>query len=235
MAYIWDIVVIVILGLTVFFGYRRGFLQTVVQLVGCVAAFVIALSISSPAANAVFDSFIAEGVETRLTESLNNVADVPMEEKLDAAIAELPKPIGSMLQNNTQLQATIDELSANVSSSVEALVKSVVQSVIRPIVVALLQFIIFILAFLILLFVAKLLAKLIKPVSKLPLIRQVDGTLGAVLGALKGAVFVCVLVSVLQLIAATGSGKGPITQEILDNTIVVQYVADINLLSGVFS
>ena len=235
MSYILDAVIVIVLGLTIFFGYRRGFLQTVVQLVGCVAAFVIALSISSPAAAFVFDSYIAGGIETQLTQTLDSVADVPVEEKLDAAIAELPIPVAAILQNNTQLQTTIDELSENVSASVEALVESVVQTVIKPIVVALLQFVIFILAFLILMFVAKLLAKLIKPVSKLPLVRQVDGTLGALLGALKGALFVCVLIAVLQLVAATGGGKGPITQTALDNTWIVKYIADINPLSGFFA
>lgn len=235
MTYILDIAVLVILGLTVFFGYRRGFLQTVVQLVGCVAAFIIALSISTPAANTVFDSFVAESVETRVVESLNDVADVPVEEKLDAAIAELPKPVGALLKNNAQLQEAVDELGTSMSASVDSLAKSLVQTVVRPVVVTVLQLLIFVLAFLLLLLIAKLLVRVVKPIAKLPVIRQIDGTLGAVLGVLKGALFVCVLVSVLQLIAVAASDNGPITQNVLDNTLLVRYIADINPLKGILS
>ena len=235
MTYILDIAVLVILGLTVFFGYRRGFLQTVAQLIGCVAAFVIALSISTPVANTVFDSFIAESVETRVEDSLNSVADVPIEEKLDAVIAELPKPVGVLLENNAQLQATVDELGTSMSASVESLARSLVQTVVRPVVVTLLQLLIFVLAFLILLLIAKLLVRVVKPIAKLPVIRQIDGTLGAVLGAVKGALFVCVLVSVLQLIAVAASDNGLITQSVLDSTMLVRYIANINPLKGILA
>lgn len=235
MKYILDLAVLVILILTVVFGYRRGFLQTVVQLLGCVAAFVIALSISTPASKAIFDSFVAESAETHLVESLNNATGGSVSGKLDAVIADLPKPIGSLLQNNTQLQATIDELGTSMSSSVETMAESVVQAVIRPIVVTLLQLLVFVLAFILLLLLAKLLTKLIKPVAKLPVIRQVDGILGAMLGAVKGALFVCVLVSLVQLIAAASSNTGPLTQAVLDDTVLVKYVASINPLAGIIA
>ncbi len=229
---ILDIIVILILVLTIVLGYRRGFLRSLIQLIGCIAAFVLAFTLSTPIAEFTFDGFLAEGVKTQLTEALSGITEVPPADQLHTLLQELPSPIVSVLENNTQLQETLQELSGTIETSTASLVETLMAQVIRPITVSLIQFIVFILLFVVLLFVAKLLAKLIKPVAKLPLIRQADGALGAALGLIKGAVLVLALVTVIQLIAATGSQDGFITQDMVDNSTLVSWIAEINPITN---
>lgn len=229
MKYILDGIAILILVITIIVGYRRGFLKSLVQFIGCVAAFILAFSLSAPAANFTFDTFLAEGLENTLTEALVTNADAAPTELLQS----LPEPILAVLENSTQLQATLENLGDAAASTAETAVETLMTSVIRPVAVSLIQFVAFILLFVILMFVARLLAKVIKPITKLPLLRQVDGALGAVLGLIKGVLFTIAFVSVVQLIAATGSPDSLVTQEMVESSILVSWIAEINPLVGV--
>lgn len=232
MAYILDIIVILILVLTIVLGYHRGFLRSLIQLVGCIAAFVLAFILSTPVSEFVYDSFLANGIETQLTEVFAGVTEVPAADQLNTLLQDLPAPIVSIVENNTQLQETLEEISGTVASSTEALVETVISNIVRPVAVSLIQFIVFILLFIILLFVSKLLAKLIKPVTKLPLIRQADGALGAALGLVKGALFVLALVTVIQFMVATGPNSGLVTQNTVDNSVLVSWITEVNPITN---
>ncbi len=228
MALILDIAAVVIVAVTVYFGYRRGFLRSLIQFIGCVAAFIVALTFSKPIATFTFDSFLAGGIETKLTETVGSVAEIPTSfEQMETLFEDLPGPIVSVLENNVNLQESLENLSTSVAGTTESFVQALMDTIIRPVAVSLIQFIVFILLFIILLFVVRLIARLIKPITKLPLLHQVDGALGAVLGLIKGAIFLLALVSVLQLLVAT-TQDGWITQATMEETVVVKWIAEIN-------
>ena len=235
MAYVFDLIIVCTLIFMIVIGYRRGFVQSLVQIAGYVLAFVLALSLSTPIANAVFDGAIAEGVETKLTESFVGAVDGSPSEKANAFIEGLPGPIASALLKNESVTDTLRDLDENLELSAQKFAETVVENAIRPVVVSLIRIVLFILLFILLSLAIKLLAKLFKPLTNLPLIRQVDGVLGAVLGLLKGIVFVLAFVSILQLVAALSPADGAFTQETLDGGLLIGWIADINPLSGVIA
>ncbi len=224
MTYILDGIVLLIVVLTVVLGYRRGFLKSLIQFVGCIAAFVLAFTLSAPVSNFVFDNFVANGLEKTLSETVvNNVDSAPAE-----LLEGLPQPILAFLGNNAQLQTALDNLEGSAITTAESMVDTLMSVVVRPVMVWIIQFVAFILLFIVLSFVAKVLAKLVRPITKLPLLHQADGGLGAVLGLIKGAVFAIAFVSVVQLIAATASSDALITQDMINNSILVRWIAEIN-------
>ena len=94
--------------------------------------------------------------------------------------------------------------------------------VIRPLAIGLFCVVLFIILVILLLVLVKLLTALIKPVSKLPVIRQADGLLGAAIGLAKAVLFVLIAVSVMQLLASSGK---LITMEQLQDTLLASWVA----------
>lgn len=233
MSYIIDIIAIAILAIVLIVGYKQGFIQSLLRLVGCIAAFVLAFSFSAPAAEFIYDSWVAPGLETKLLENVGETTKTTVSEQLSALLEGLPAPIATVLENNDKLQDSLGQLGDNAASTGEALVGAVMQNVIEPITVALLRFVVFILLFLVLLFVAKLLVKLVKPITKLPLVRQADGLLGAAFGAVKGVIFVLAFVTIIQIIAATSAPDALITQEVIDKSYLVKWIADVNPLAGI--
>lgn len=234
MPYILDAVVVIIIAVTAIVGYRRGFIRTIIQLVGCVVAFVLALSLSNTVSSMVYDGMLRDGlhekIETAWSETVVEGAAQTLTEQTETIFDTLPKFVQVALDTETITQGIRDSVGNDQTGT--AVADYLVDDLIRPVMVAVIRFVAFLILFAILMLLIRLLEKLMKPLTKLPLIRQTDGLLGAVVGLIKGAIFALVAVTIMQLIA-TGTTTGPFTQENLDNSIVAGWVAEINPLSSV--
>ncbi len=234
MSYILDAIVVIVIAVTAFIGYRRGFIRTIIQLAGCIVAFILALSLSNTVSTMVYDGLLRdnlhEKIETVWTETAVEGAAQTLTEQAEAILDTLPEFVQTTLDTETITQGIHDSV-GNDQTGV-AVADYLVDDLIRPIIVAVIRFVAFLILFAILMFVIRLLEKLLKPLTKMPLVRQTDGLLGAVVGLVKGIVFALVAVTIMQLIA-TGATTGPFTQENLDNSVVVGWVAEINPLSAV--
>ncbi len=233
MAYILDAIVLAVVAVTVFLGYRRGFIRTIIQLVGCVVAFALALSLSATVSNYVYDEMLRdslhEKIETVWNDTVVEGATATITEQVDSVLDSLPSFVTATLDTDTLVEGIRGSVGNTDTGT--AVADYLVDEMLRPLVVAVLRFIAFLVLYLLLMLVIRLLEKLLTPLIKLPLIRQTDGTLGAVIGFLKGAVFALVAVTIMQLIAS-GTTAGLFTQENLDKSIVAGWLAEINPISS---
>ena len=234
MPYILDAIVVIIIAVTAIVGYRRGFIRTIIQLVGCVVAFVLALSLSSTVSSMVYDGMLRGGlhekIETAWNETVVEGAAQTLTEQTEAVFDTLPQFVQIALDTETITQGIYDSV-GNDQTGV-AVADYLVDDLIRPIMVAVIRFVAFLILFAVLMLLIRLLEKLLKPLTKLPLVRQTDGLLGAVVGLIKGVIFALVAITIVQLFAS-GMTTGPFTRENLDNSIVSGWLADINPLSSV--
>ena len=204
------------------------------QLAVWVVSFVLALFLSSPIAGAVFDGLIAEGIKSSLSESLQGSELLSPAEKVETLLDGLPAPISSILENNEGLRDALEEMDEDSAVTADSVAHSVVNKVVRPVTVVLLRFVVFFILFIGLLFVLRFVKKLLKPVSHLPIIRKVDGILGALLGVFKGIIFVLAVVSVIRIVAALSSPDALISQKTVDDTWLVSWISDINPITNMF-
>ncbi|MBO5928520.1 MAG: CvpA family protein [Clostridia bacterium] len=230
MNWILDGIVILLLVISLILGYRRGFIRTAIQLAGYVFAFLVALSLSQTVAKFVYDGFIDEGIRQSIGTAFTENAGNTVTEKVEGVLDTLPDFLKTALSKNENVQNTLATITEKTENTVTAVTETIISQIIRPIVVTLLRFVAFLILFLLLLLIVALLGKLVKPVSKLPLIRQVDGTLGLLLGLVKGCVLSLVAVTVIQLIITSGSTTGPFTAENLKNSFLASWIADNNPL-----
>ncbi len=232
MPYILDAIVVIIIAVTAIVGYRRGFIRTIIQLAGCIVAFILALSLSGTVATMVYDEILRDGlhekIETAWSETVVEGAAQTVTEQTEAVLDTLPEFVQTALDAETITQGIRDSVGNDQTGT--AVADYLVDDLIRPLMVAVIRFIAFLLLFAISMLLIRLLEKLLKPLTKIPLVRQTDGLLGAIVGLVKGVVFAVVAVTIIQLIA-TGTTTGPFTQENLDNSLVAGWVAEINPLS----
>ena len=229
MTYILDGAIILILVVAIALGYRRGFVRSVVQLAGLIAAFVLAFSLSATLAGLAFDNFASEPLQESITQALQENVSSSASEQVQTALDALPEFLVNALNANETAQAALDGLSKQVNDSAPALAETVVVDILRPLAVALLRFLLFLLLFLGLMIVVKLVTKLIKPLTKLPVIRQADGALGAVIGLAKGVLFVLVAVTVMQLLAPSDI---LLSADDLNNSFLVSWIAAHNPIAA---
>lgn len=133
-----------------------------------------------------------------------------------------------MLNNSgwiDRAMAEIDDLGTYQAADVA---RSVVTYVVRPVAVSLLSMVAFLILFILFMIAVSLLARLVGKLLRLPVLRQVDGILGAVLGTVEGVVVSLVVVAVLQIVAASASSDAWITRQDIENTVIVSALGEIN-------
>ena len=233
MAYILDGAAILVVLLAVFIGYHRGFVRSLIQLVGLIAAAVIAAVLSTGIAALVFDSFISDGLTETISTKIQATDTSSAAESVQQALQELPAPIVHALEQYIGTpHEIVSGLEGSLSGSAQAVAETVVKSVVRPVAVALLRFLVFFILFILLMIVVGLVAKLVNGLFKVPVLKQVNGVLGAVVGVVQGILFLFVAVTVLQLVTASTSADAAVSSKDVEDSILVGFMADHNPITN---
>ena len=109
---------------------------------------------------------------------------------------------------------------------------ALVNDVFRPVGVLLIRMVSFLLLFIVLMIAAHFLANVISKVFRLPLLRQADGLLGALFGAVEGVILALAAVTVMQMLAASTAEDALISQQDIEDTVIVSAMAEINPVTG---
>ena len=232
MKYLLDAVVILIFLLCVFIGRKRGFIKTVAGIVAFLAALAVSMLLSGPVAGLVYDKAvepsIVETVDTKLEETKGTAI-----EQLDNAYQSLPNMVKNLLAQAgvTDVNGLSDRLPTDGAETIGHSVNAVVEPLLLPLIKALCSLVLFFIAYI----AASIVLRVLNIIAKLPLLKQLNKTLGLVGGIVSGALWALLAVTVIQVIAATGSADSTITLQTVSETVVVNWVAGINPLGGALS
>lgn len=183
MAIIIDIVIVAIIALCLFLGYRRGFTGSLLKILSFVLAIVIAFILFKPVSNLVIN-------HTKWDDSLKTSIEQFITEKTST-----PEERSSLPQ---VIVDYIDETMAqSVNEAKEVAIENTAQSVTNLIVNAGVWIAVFIIARILLIFI-KFITALI---AKLPVIKQFDKLGGILYGILEAFVILYVLLAIISFIA----------------------------------
>lgn len=230
MAYVFDIAVILILLITILVGYRRGFVKSILKLVGCIIAAILAGTFSLMAAQSVFDHMIAPTIEATIEKQISDIDTADIGTEIQNAMDSLPDVVQDMLSvygvdSADQIVKYIDQLA---NKSISEVTHAVTANVIRPAIIPGLRMLFYIIIFILLSVLINVLSNFISRFFRLPVIRQFDGLLGSVIGAIEGVVWVLLIVTVIQLFATYSTEKSWIKQEDVEKSILVSRIAEVN-------
>ena len=233
MGYVLDIAVVAVFALTVFRGYKNGFLHSVIGFVGMIAAVVLAFSLSGPIAEGSFNLFVKgptqSAIETRVEEAIAASGGDATKISLQAAEESLPGFVKSMMEKNgVTLSSLIGKLDAGTESVAKAIANKVTETVVKPVVVLLVRCIVGIVLLIALLIVAAILGKLLRGILRVTPLKTLDGVLGAVLGALKGVLWALLLVTIMQMIAGFTAPDAVVSEKAIEESVVVSRIAEVN-------
>lgn len=183
MAIIIDIVIVAIIALCLFLGYRRGLTGSLLKILSFVLAIVIAFILFKPVSNLVinhtkWDDSLKTSIEQFITEKTSTP-----EEK-----SSLPQVIVDYID---------ETMAQSVNEAKEVAIENTAQSVTNLIVNAGVWIAVFIIARTLLIFI-KFITALI---AKLPVIKQFDKLGGILYGILEAFVILYVLLAIISFIA----------------------------------
>lgn len=225
---ILDAVTVAVAVLFVVIGCRRGFIKSVVRLVGFVAAIVVSAIVSAPVAQLLYDHFLYEPVQQIVLEQVQQgvaAAATTLNEQIMAVIGALPEGVQSLLD---MYGVDVAELSGTAVSA-EELVPTIMEKIITPLCVGVLQLIVFLVLFIVLFILIRLLGKLLDKIfASLPVIKQANGVLGGLLGFAEAVLVLFVLCFALQLYMTLTGADSLVAVEDIQKTYILRFVMDIN-------
>ncbi len=185
MGIVLDIIIVLIIGLCAFLAAKKGFVLTLIELVGFIIAIVIATNVSAPLAQITYDKAIKPTVTNAIASSFESDASEALENIPDF-VTSIFKEAGFDLSGiTTEAGESVGEAAARITDTV---VKSSVVNILKAIYTIPLFFILMI--------VVKLLAKLVNSLFKGVVLGGANKVLGCLLGGAKGILF-AVLFSLL--------------------------------------
>ena len=215
MSAILDIITVVLFIGIILSSVSRGFVRSVVELIGIIVSFLVASALSIPFGNWIYLHFIK----------------APLTSGASSYIASLS---GSAEQSFRQFLAnyhlSADFLSSTAGSAGSAGNSALVSGLVDPMGNLIGRGIAFILLFLVCMFAVHLIARVGDVVNKLPLIGGLNRLLGALIGVVKAVLvmfLVCTLVEILIPVFAVQKNP-PITNTTIESTYVFQYFYHIN-------
>lgn len=227
--FILDIFFLAFTVLTIFIARKKGFILSFLDFAAFFLAVFLAIPVSGWLAEGVYNTFISQGVVTALEAQLPSAASGA---EIAAQVNEVLKGFPDFVTAYaSSIGIDISEISRQVSAagaSVGSLAQTVEANIVAPIVTAVCKAIIFVILLIIFVILLKIAARLINQFFKLPVLKTLNGTLGAVLGVFKAAVGIVIICSVIGLIGELTAESTPVIQNSVNDSIVAEFVNDHN-------
>lgn len=224
MSFILDAIIVLIVLFFAFLSAKKGFVRTLIEVIGFVAAIIVAFTISTPIANTVYDitiePFVAKTVESAVSEGAANANSA-----IDAVWNKMP----AFLTESSFLNLSKDNITTSVNgqttSNTAQLTNTISQSFLKPAVSKLLSVLISVILIVVLLFVVKILAKYINKLFTFSVVGDINKTLGGILGLVKGvavAVIFCLVVSLI--LSFTKNGFLIFTYDAINSSYIFKFL-----------
>lgn len=206
-----DIVVILIIILTAFIGYKRGFIKTVISLSAFFIAIIVSLLLYKPVAvilteKTSIDEWIKERVmNTRVTTSGDTIVLVTEEKKEEEEeISNEELNVETEEEKQNAVAAILSDLPNTISQSlnisqIKENAKQELANKLSELIMNLLSLIVIFLLVRITLIVAEF---LLNSAAELPVIKQINEVLGMTLGGILGLISTYIAFAIITLISS---------------------------------
>lgn len=229
MSFVLDIIVVLIIALFVFLSARRGFVRTLIEVVGFVLAAVLAFSLSAPITTAICENGIKPIIEEATLSALDDAPFEDVAETTEGIWDELPDFVVNVAEAAGITKGTVKESISNTASqTAHGVATHITDNIFIPIVSNIIKTIVTFLLFLAFIVLVMFLARIINKLFSGFILGKFNRILGGALGAIKGAVIAaifCLLFSII--VKLSPNGVLSITTETLDSTYIFSRILDI--------
>ncbi len=213
-----DIAVVVIVIVSVIFGFKRGLLSSLISLAGSIASFIGASYLSDIVSRWVYDTFISSRIVSSISDNITQSTDG------DSFLNMLEN---SSLGNFIDMQKATDAIGGffqgasdlDPSGNAELLANTLVM----PSVVSVINIIVFILLLIIFLTLCGIIIKVSDGLNYVPIIGGLNRFFGGVVGVFIGVV-ICVIIATLVNIIIPLLNSSDLIESWIDNSTVFSII-----------
>ena len=243
MSYIIDLFILLIIALCVCISAKKGFVKTIIGLVGFILATYLSFTLSSPLANITYDKIVEPtiiksiGTAENVSEEMENVSEEI--ENISGAIENSNIDIDNIWdslpdvvkENAEKLGVSKKDLDTNfdefISGKKELTVQNLSQEVIKPLVSKLIEMIYSIIIMIVLMFIINIIASIINKLFTFSLVGSLNKILGGVVGIPKGVIYSVLFCMIVSVVVKFTGGIWIFTDENLDKTILFELLSNL--------
>ncbi|NLD35041.1 MAG: CvpA family protein [Clostridiales bacterium] len=203
-----DIIILLVVGISVIYGFYHGFIQTVANLAAALLSIGAAFLFGPRVAGLFMANTGLTGLLSTYTDAVVRVGDYDLASSQVASITQstidtilrsvkLPQPLADVLQQNLSTRAFQSTGVTTVNGYVSG-------TIIAAAVQVLSYLLVFVAAYLVLTF----LISLIRHVADFPILKQLDWLAGGAFGLARGVVFVYLLLLLVPLVSTIVPTEG---------------------------
>ncbi len=196
MAIIVDLIILGILGISIFFGYQKGLTKCIIKIFSFIIAVVVAAILFKPISNFVIKN---TQIDDKIKESIINLVGDDIQEN------------GEVKEDTNLPQAMIDYINKTIQEATSEAKENLVVVVAEGISTTAINIGVAIGLFIVIRIALIFVSALSNLITDLPIIKQFDKTGGIVYGALKAFVILFVLLALISLVSPMVEQTGIIT------------------------
>ena len=186
MFWIVDLIILILLVLCIFLGYKRGLAKCVIKIISFFVALAVAFMFFKPVSNLIIEH---TEIDDNIRNSINQIVEKNVEEN------------GEIKEDTNLPQSMIDHISKEIKSNVEQTKETVVNNIANEISVIAINVISWIGLFIVTRILLLILTLLTSFLTELPVIKQIDKIGGVIYGILETAIIVFAIFAVISFIS----------------------------------
>ncbi len=220
MSFVLDLIVLAIIAVFALLSAKKGFVRTIIEIVGFVVVILLANNISPAISDYTYDKL----VEPAIVSSIENMQ--VGDNLTNLSVDNMPSLVGKILGSNFDIAAFQTSINENISSGIKDAVTSASQTVVKPVVTGIFDLIFTLIITIVLLAVVNFVAKLINKLFSFSLVGKANKILGAILGIIKGVVVSAIICTIISLIVPlTKEGFLIFTQTNIDSSLIFKLLS----------
>lgn len=211
MGIILDIIIIAMMALSIFLGYKKGLIKVAVKLCAFLIAIIVTLVFYKPISNLIIEN-------TELDEKIQNVIIENGTKKIEESAEE---------EKNNFLDNMQQYIDNTVTQTQNEIVENASKEISIKLINALVMVGLFIgtrLALILLVFISDL-------ITNLPIIKQFNEIGGTIYGAIRGLVLIYVILAIAYLIISMSANSNMLST--INNSIITKFMYENNILLNI--
>jgi len=227
---ILDVILVLIVLFVAWRSAKKGFVRTLIEMVGYVLAIVLAFSVASFLSKQIYDSFvrpaIVKSIEANLSEFKPENSN--LSEVFNKVINNIPSYMLTASGYNDKVASQIaDKISASTDNTTSKTAGEITDTLAKPAMTYILNIILIFILFFLFMLIVRFLAKVLNSLFNVPVLGAVNTLLGGVLGIFKGVIIVLLLCALITISIKLFGGNWFITDKIVNNTYLYKYVSQL--------
>lgn len=211
MGIILDIIIIAIIAISIFLGYKKGLVKVAVKLCAFLIAVIVTLLFYKPVSNLIIDN-------TELDEKIESIIIENGSKKLE--------------ENNEENQETLlENMQQYVENAVTQTQNDIIENLAKEVSIRLINILVIVGLFIVTRLLLIILVLISDLITSIPIIKQFNQLGGILYGTIRGLLLIYVVLSIVFLIVSITANNNIIT--VIESSIITELMYKNNILLNI--